>query len=248
MLCTTSFASVQFEEAGLGAPLWDQLGVPVFQLLCSSQPLEQWRSSSIGLGPTDLGLQVALPELDGRITTRIAAFKETRFSSDRLASALARYEPDVERIGWVCQLVAHWIDIRQTPVQERRVALVLANYPTRNSRLANGVGLDTPASTALMLGWMQAAGYSLGSGPLPLDGDALIGSLMAGLTNDPESGHHPPSTTWPWPPTWIGTPTCQSKVAKLWKRFGVSPALTAAWFPWPMAATGSRSGGWGLAM
>ena len=192
VLCTTSFASVQFEDAGLGAPLWDQLGVPVFQLLCSSQPREQWRSSSIGLGPTDLGLQVALPELDGRLTTRIGAFKETRYSSDRLASALARYEPDGERIGWVCQLVAHWIDLRQTPVQERRVALVLANYPTRNSRLANGVGLDTPASTALMLGWMQATGYGLGSGPLPANGDALIGALMAGLTNDPESGHHPP--------------------------------------------------------
>jgi cobaltochelatase CobN len=140
----------------------------------------------------DLGLQVALPELDGRLTTRIGAFKETRHSSDRLASALARYEPDGERIGWVCQLVAHWIDLRQTLVQERRVALVLANYPTRNSRLANGVGLDTPASTALMLGWMQAAGYGLGSGPLPVDGDALIGALMAGLTNDPESGHHLP--------------------------------------------------------
>ena len=43
-----------------------------------------------------------------------------------------------------------------------------------------------------MLGWMQAAGYGLGSAPLPLDGDALIGALMAGLTNDSESGHHPP--------------------------------------------------------
>jgi len=192
VLCTTSFASVQFEEAGLGSPLWDQLGVPVFQLLCSSQSREDWRSSSIGLGPTDLGLQVALPELDGRVTTRIGAFKETRFSSDRLASALARYEPDAERIAWVCQLVAHWIDLRQTPIPERRVALVLANYPTRNSRLANGVGLDTPASTALMLRWMAGAGYGMGSEPLPCDGDALIGALLAGLTNDPESGHHPP--------------------------------------------------------
>ena len=192
VLCTTSFASVQFDEAGLGAPLWDKLGVPVFQLLCSSLSRDQWLASSIGLGPTDLGLQVALPELDGRITTRVGAFKETRVSSDRLASALARYEPDVERIAWVCQLVAHWIVLRQTPIQERRVALVLANYPTRNSRLANGVGLDTPASTVLMLHWMQAAGYGLGSGPLPPDGDALIGSLMEGMTNDPETGHHRP--------------------------------------------------------
>ena len=191
VLCSTSFASVQFEEAGLGAPLWEQLGVPVFQLLCSSQPRSQWQESSIGLGPTDLTLQVALPELDGRITTRIGAFKETVGASEQLASALQRYEPDPERLAWIAQLAGNWIRLRQTPAAERHIALVLANYPTRNSRLANGVGLDTPASTALMLGWLAEAGYALGH-EWPSSGEQLIEQLLAGRSNDPESGHRPP--------------------------------------------------------
>ena len=37
------------------------------------------------------------------------------------------------------------------PAAERRVALVLANYPNRDGRIANGVGLDTPASTVRLL-------------------------------------------------------------------------------------------------
>ena len=115
VLCSTSFASVQFEEAGLGAPLWEQLGVPVLQLLCSSQPRSRWQASSIGLGPTDLTLQVALPELDGRLTTRIGAFKETVGASERLASALQRYQPDPERLAWIAQLCANWIRLRKTP-------------------------------------------------------------------------------------------------------------------------------------
>jgi cobaltochelatase CobN len=197
VLCSTSFASVQFEEAGLGAPLWEQLGVPVLQLLCSSQPRSQWQASSIGLGPTDLSLQVALPELDGRLTTRIGAFKETVGASERLASALQRYRPDQERLAWIARLTANWIRLRQTPAGERHIALVLANYPTRNSRLANGVGLDTPASTALMLQWLEEAGYQLSGGlptdaSLPSDGDALIHQLLAGRSNDPESDHRPP--------------------------------------------------------
>ena len=196
VLCSTSFASVQFEEAGLGAPLWEQLGVPVLQLLCSSQPRSRWQTSSIGLGPTDLTLQVALPELDGRLTTRIGAFKETVGASERLASALQRYQPDPERLAWIAQLCANWIRLRQTPAAERRVALVLANYPTRNSRLANGVGLDTPASTALMLQWLAGAGYKL-QGPLPVDGEALIQMLLAGRSNDPESEHRPALTLLP---------------------------------------------------
>lgn len=205
VLCSTSFASVQFEEAGLGAPLWERLGVPVLQLLCSSQPRQRWQASSIGLPPTDLTLQVALPELDGRITTRIGAFKECRGASEQLASGLQRLEPDRQRLDWISALAVNWIALARTPAAQRRIALVLANYPTRNSRLANGVGLDTPASAAAMLGWLQGAGYGLdlqggdgGAGasgastPLPGDGEALIAALLAGRSNDPESGHRPP--------------------------------------------------------
>ncbi|MCT0199368.1 cobaltochelatase subunit CobN [Synechococcus sp. CS-1325] len=191
VLCATSFASVQFEEAGLGAPLWESLNVPVVQLLCSTQSRQHWQQSSIGLNPLDLSLQVALPELDGRITSRVGAFKELVRADDQLTTAIHHYRPDPERLDWIAQLVKGWVELRRTPASRRRLALVLANYPTRNSRVANGVGLDTPASTALMLGWLQESGHDLGTGPLPAGGDALIERLLAGRTNDPESSHRP---------------------------------------------------------
>ena len=189
ILCATGFASVRFEEAGLGAPLWENLGVPVLQLLCSGRSHQAWNESPIGLGPLDLSLQVALPELDGRITSRVVAFKESVCSSDRLATALPRYQPDGERLHWVACLAASWARLRATPPDQRQLALVLANYPTRNSRLANGVGLDTPASTAAMLGWLAESGHDLGGVALPADGDDLIAHLLAGRSNDPESEH-----------------------------------------------------------
>ncbi|MEB3297393.1 MAG: cobaltochelatase subunit CobN [Cyanobacteriota bacterium] len=191
VLCCTAFASVQVAEAGLGSPLWERLGVPVLQVLTSGRSRQSWASSSIGLGPTELGLQIALPELDGRITTRIGAFKESPLSSERLASALPRFQPDYERLDWIAELAARWIRLRRTPTGQRRVALVLANYPNRNSRVANGVGLDTPASVAAMLGWLSQVGYSLGE-DLPGDGQVLIERLLAVRSNDPESGHRPP--------------------------------------------------------
>ena len=88
----------------------------------------------------------------------------------------------------MCIRDSRWCDLRVTPPQERRLALVLANYPTRNARLANGVGLDTPSSAAAMLAWLRDAGYSLGA-EIPGDGDALIAALLASRTNDPESSH-----------------------------------------------------------
>ena len=191
VLCGTGFASVQFEEAGLGAPLWDQLGVPVLQMLCSGRPRASWAASSIGLGPLDLSLQVALPELDGRIGTRVAAFKELAEADVALATALQRMQPDLDRLAWIVELCRGWISLARTPTPQRRLALVLANYPARNSRLANGVGLDTPASAALMLRWLAESSHDLGDQPLPADGDALIQLLLAGRSNDPESDHRP---------------------------------------------------------
>jgi cobaltochelatase CobN len=196
VLCATAFASVTAAEAGLGAPLWDRLDVPVLQLLTSGAPRERWSGSSVGLGPVDLSLQVVLPELDGRVTTRIGAFREALSNKPESVGqdtpALSTLVPDPARLTWVTELLIRWLELRRTPPGRRRVALVLANYPNRDGRLANGVGLDTPSSTAALLHTLQNAGYDLGLAEmLPSDGAALMAQLLGGRTNDPESDHRP---------------------------------------------------------
>lgn len=62
------------------------------------------------------------------------------------------------------------------------MALVLANYPTRDGRIGNGVGLDTPAAALNILKALQAEGYPLAE--LPGSGTQLIHQLLGGVTND----------------------------------------------------------------
>src|SRR5690606_14892052 len=78
-----------------------------------------------------------------------------------------------------------WATLRRTPAPERRIALVLANYPNRDGRIGNGVGLDTPASAAAILTALREAGYSVGDAPQ--DGAALMAVMMGGVTNAPIS-------------------------------------------------------------
>ncbi|MEB3176038.1 MAG: cobaltochelatase subunit CobN [Synechococcus sp.] len=189
VLCGTGFASVKADAAAAGAPLWRELGVPVLQLLSSTGPRQRWEQSSVGLSPLDLAMQVALPELDGRLTTRIGSFKELSQADAALQCAIQRYRPDPEAISWCAELTARWIRLRRTPVTQRRVAVVLANYPTRNARLANGVGLDTPASAVLLLQWLQDEGVDLGAVALPGSTQELIATLTGGRTPDAESWH-----------------------------------------------------------
>ena len=187
----TSFASVKTAEAGLGSPLWEQLNVPVLQMLSSSRSRESWRNSSRGLDPLDLSLQVVMPELDGRLTTRPCAFREQEMTAPEMGAAVPSQVPDLEGIDWLIDHSQRWIRLRQTKNSDRRVGMVLANYPVRDGRVANGVGLDTPASCVAMLHWLKQSGHNLGPGTLPSDGDALMQFLLQGRTNSPEGLHRP---------------------------------------------------------
>lgn len=192
LLNTTSFSLVQpltlnrgaFEEE-IPSELWQQLDVPILQVILSGGGLAQWQREWRGLSPRDVAMNVALPEVDGRIISRAVSFKGVQGWDAALETEVWNYQPVGDRIQFVAELTANWVKLRQVNVKERKVTLILANYPTRNGRLANGVGLDTPASCVKILRAMQQAGYHVEN--LPDTDDELIQRLTAGVTNDPET-------------------------------------------------------------
>ncbi|MGK7917468.1 MAG: cobaltochelatase subunit CobN, partial [Prochloraceae cyanobacterium] len=142
---TTSFSLAKINNFQQ-PDLWQQLDVPVLQVILSSSSVEQWRSSFQGLTPRDAAMNVALPEVDGRIITRAVSFKSVKTWNQALETDVVVYQPLSDRIDFVADLAANWLRLKQTPPATRKIALILANYPNRDGRLANGVGLDTPAS------------------------------------------------------------------------------------------------------
>jgi cobaltochelatase CobN len=184
LINTTSFSLAQIDGNDT-SKIWQQLNLPVLQIILASSTKEQWESSLLGLMPRDVAMNVALPEVDGKIITRAISFKSVKTWHDRLETDVVIYQPEIDRVNFVADLAANWLALKQTPVNERKIALVLANYPNKNGRLANGVGLDTPASCIEILQALKAAGYQIGD--IPETGDELIRLLTAGVTNDPES-------------------------------------------------------------
>lgn len=161
-------------------------GAVVLQVIFSGSSAEQWRASDQGLSARDLAMNVALPEVDGRVLTRAVSFKSARAFDEAVEANIVTHEPMPDRIGFVAELAANWSALRRTSAGERRVALVMANYPNRDGRLGNGVGLDTPAGTWHVLTEMMKQGYAVAD--IPADGDALIKHLMAGPTNAASDG------------------------------------------------------------
>ncbi|MDM3855886.1 MAG: cobaltochelatase subunit CobN, partial [Aphanizomenon gracile PMC649.10] len=184
LMNTTSFSLASLETETPQTELWKKLNVPVLQVILCASSVEQWESQSQGLTPRDIAINVALPEVDGRIISRAVSFKTLQTRNHKLETDVVVYEPVSDRIQFVTQLAANWVRLRVKPPQERRIALILANYPNTNGRLANGVGLDTPASCVEILKALKLAGYELGT--IPETGDELIQILTSSVTNDPE--------------------------------------------------------------
>ncbi|MDJ0519519.1 MAG: cobaltochelatase subunit CobN [Trichodesmium sp. MO_231.B1] len=194
LLNTTSFAVsvVNNQDFALekspNPPLLRQgknLDIPVLQVIFSGGNFEQWESQFQGLSPRDVAMNIALPEVDGNIISRAISFKAVQTWNQNIETDVVSYFPVKDRIEFVSELAANWIKLRQTPASQRRIALILANYPNRDGRLANGVGLDTPASCVEILQALEQAGYYLEN--IPETGDELIKCLTSGVTNDLES-------------------------------------------------------------
>ena len=164
--------------------------VPVLQLVLSSSTEIDWQSNSQGLRSRDIAMQVVLPEMDGRIITRAVSFKAEAFVSKRCEIPIVRYELNKERAAFVVELTKRYLQLSEKNNADKNIALILANYPTKDGRIGNGVGLDTPASTINILNALQASGYPVED--IPHDGNGLIEALLISITNNPETVHYLP--------------------------------------------------------
>jgi cobaltochelatase CobN len=180
VLNATGFA-VSSPGAWRPTPL-DQPDRSVLQVVLSGGSEAGWRAGTRGLSARDLAMNVALPEVDGRVLSRAVAFKAHKRFDPATESNIVGFAPAPDRVRFTAELAAAWARLSATPVAERRVAIVLANYPNRDGRIANGVGLDTPQSTVGLLEALRQAGYRIDR--LPNSGQALVAALLTGVTNE----------------------------------------------------------------
>ena len=161
ILNTTAF-SARLDQ---GAGVLDGAGAPVFQVIQAGSSAQQWAGSQRGLGASDLAMNVVLPEIDGRIVAGAISFKAETGHRASLQFTRLAHAPDASRIAHVAQLAAAWALLRRTARENRRLALVLSDYPAKGGRTGYAVGLDTPQSVIAMAQRLAEEGYDAGAMP-----------------------------------------------------------------------------------
>ena len=161
-------------SAGSGAHPLASFNVPVLQVALANASTSAWESSKTGFSTTDLAMHVVLPEADGRLFTRSISFKEEGI-----------HTPETTRIDYVAALAANWIKLGKKPARDRRLALILSDYPDRAGRNAYAVGLDGMASRDEILRLLSENGYKINPSLRGVEDDAAIQSgLLRCARND----------------------------------------------------------------
>jgi cobaltochelatase CobN len=174
VLNATAFSARLDESEGT---VLDALDTPVLQVLLAGVSLDAWRASQRGLGPSDLAMHVALPEIDGRILTRAISFKVVGARDARTEFAVVAHRPLTDRVGFAAELARRWASLRRKAPSDKRLVCVLPDYPARGGRTGYAVGLDTPQSAVAIAETLRAAGYDVVGGQ---DAPPLIAALEQG--------------------------------------------------------------------
>lgn len=160
-----------------GATPFDGIDAPVFQVALSTATRADWARAARGLSPSDLAMNVVLPEVDGRLFAGCISFKSPHQRDEALQFSRRSHAPDPVQIAAAVARVAAWHRLAQVPTAKKSLAVILSTYPGRSHQLAHAVGLDALASTDALLADLAQAGHATAPGA-PL-GPALMEETLA---------------------------------------------------------------------
>ena len=158
----------------------EELGVPVLQAITTMRSRSRYEASDTGVMGFELALSVALPEFDGNVITHPISGKERMDDEAGVGTAPKQHFPIEDRVEHIASLTVNWAQLRHTPNKDKKVAVVLHNYPPSDDGIGTAFGLDSPESTINLLEELEARGYDLEN--RPEDGQALIEELTSQLT------------------------------------------------------------------
>ncbi|WP_202319111.1 cobaltochelatase subunit CobN [Archaeoglobus neptunius] len=158
-----------------------KLDVPLLQAIASTTPEVEWRESKQGLNPMDVVISAAMPEFDSAIIHFPIACRK-RVGTGETGVEILKFEPITARIKKFAKLAVKYAILRRKRNSEKRIAIVLHNYPPRNDRIASAFGLDSPESVVRLLKMLKERGYKVEW--VPENGNELIQRVMKDVTND----------------------------------------------------------------
>ncbi|MGQ9465849.1 MAG: magnesium chelatase subunit H, partial [bacterium] len=121
--------------------------------------IEKWKESKQGINPLEIVIGVTLPELDGGIEPIFVA--GLKAIDDPILGKVKQIDVLEDRIKKLGDRIKNWLNLRNKPNHEKRIAIITYNYPPGEDNLGNAGYLDVFESMKIFLEKLKARGYSV---------------------------------------------------------------------------------------
>ncbi len=156
--------------------LFNELNCLLFNgLIMYMREVSKWEKDPRGIAPVEVVTAVALPEADGAIEPI-----PTAGLSDDLRKRMTVID---ERLARRVERISRWVRLRRKPVEDRRLALIIYNYPPGEHNVGSATYLDVFASLEALMRRLKEEGYELEVLPKEELKELL---LSRGLINSPQ--------------------------------------------------------------
>jgi len=163
-----------YNDAKAAQELLTKLDVPYLSTLAVEfQTMEQWADSDQGLLPVEATMMVAIPELDGSTGPMVFGGRSNAGAVDQ-ARDMQSHD---ERTQMLASRVARLVSLRRKARHDRKVAIVLFNFPPNAGNTGTAAYLSVFSSLFNTLTALKAAGYAV---EVPKDVDVLRESIVNG--------------------------------------------------------------------
>ena len=134
----------------------------------SFQRVEDWQSNDVGLTPMQMVMNIAVPELDGAAEPFV--YGGPTAGSDKFVALKPQIKLAADRI-------AHRVVLHRKSNADKKVAVVLFNFPPNLGNVGTAAYLDVFASLYRLLTELKSQGYAV---DVPADAEALRKEVVEG--------------------------------------------------------------------
>ncbi len=175
-----------YNDARAAEALLARLDVPYIAAhALEFQSLEEWRGSTAGLTPVEASIMVTIPELDGATNPIVYGGRcanGARCEGCERGCEFPEGEPRAmracaERVEMLAARAAKLVALRRRKLAERKVAVVLFNFPPNAGAAGTAANLSVFASLHNLLRGMKAEGYAV---DMPETVDDLRAAVLDG--------------------------------------------------------------------
>ena len=148
-------------DSSITIDLYKKMNIPHINPIIQYDLLyDEYLKSEQGSSPINQVISIVMPELDGRIEMMTVGCMRNLGYSEEIHSEVLEVASISHHINFIIGRVKKWLNLRIKDNSEKKIAIIIYNYPPSEDKIGNAAYLDVSKSVRNLIDFLMKEGYS----------------------------------------------------------------------------------------